>query len=230
MTPKRPKVELFRYTSNPREPIIAAIKMCRNAGIINISQEEIERESTLIQRVIQSGHTSILEHVSFTFIVSGMSLPARTQLFRHRLMSPTEQSKRAVDARDLGYIIPPSILADQEAIGIFTDVMRTCYGAYDALVTLGIPMEDARYAMPQSLETSFIVTINGREMFESILPSRLCRRAQWEVRDVVGQMYQMLMGILPDVYKLTGPKCMTTGCTEKEKCAKEVGGIVNGVR
>lgn len=223
---KRPKVQLYRHTENPREPILAAIRMCRNAGVINIDPSEYTKESVLIQSVIKSGHTSVLEHASFTFIVTGMSLPARTQFFRHRLMSPTEQSKRAIEATELGVVIPDSILGDDAALEIYLDAINTCYAAYDKLRRLGIEKEDARYCMPQSLETSFIVTINGRELFESIFPDRLCRRAQWEVRYMVGQMYRIAMGILPDVYKLTGPRCQTTGCRESEKCAKEVGVIV----
>ncbi len=222
---KRPKVQLYRHTENPREPILAAIRMCRSAGVINVDPNECLKESALIQSVIKSGHTSILEHVSFTFIVSGMSLPARTQFFRHRLMSPTEQSKRAVDATELGVVIPDSILENSVALDIYLEAISKCYAAYSLIVGLGIEKEDARYCMPQSLETSFIVTINGRELFESIFPDRLCKRAQWEVRGMVGQMYRIAMGVLPDVYKLTGPRCQTTGCREAEQCANKVGVI-----
>lgn len=223
---KRPKVTLFKATEKPYKSVLAAIKTCRSVEAIDPDFRIMPSDAKLIESVIKSGHTSVLEHVSFTFIVTGMSLPARTQFFRHRLMSPTEQSKRAVEATELGVVIPDSILGDDAALETYLDAINTCYAAYDKLRWLGIEKEDARYCMPQSLETSFIVTINGRELFESIFPDRLCRRAQWEVRYMVGQMYRIAMGILPDVYKLTGPRCQTTGCRESEKCAKEVGVIV----
>lgn len=222
MIQKRPKVTLFKATEKPYKSLLAAIKTCRSVEAVDPDIRILPSDAKLIESVIKSGHTSILEHVSFTFIVTGMSLAARSQFFRHRLMSPTEQSKRAVSALELGVVVPDTILNDQMALGAYLDCIDKCYDTYDILVNMGVPKEDARYCMPQSLETSFIVTINGRELFESIFPDRLCRRAQWEVREMVGQMYQIVMGMMSSVYKLTGPRCHFGKCREAERCTKEV--------
>ena len=222
MIQRRPKVTLFKATDKPYKSVLAAIKTCRSVEAIDTDFRIMPSDAKLIESVIKSGHTSVLEHVSFTFIVTGMSLAARSQFFRHRIMSPTEQSKRAVNALELGVVVPDSIIGNDIALGLYLDSVEKCYDTYDILVGMGIPREDARYCMPQSLETSFIVTINGRELFDSIFPDRLCKRSQWEVRDAVGQMYQIVMGMMPSVYKLTGPRCHFGKCREAERCAKEI--------
>lgn len=172
----------------------------------------------LIATVLKSGHTSILEHVAFTFAVEKCSLIARTQLFRHRHTSPTEQSKRSVDANFIGYVIPSSIAANIDANDRYIAAMNRAWDSYNKLIELGIPKEDARYVLPVAQDTQFVITINARELFDVVFPDRMCKRSQLETRDVVDKMYQICMGIIPTVFKLTGPKCYFGMCTETEKC------------
>ena len=46
-----------------------------------------EKMADLIRRCIRSGHTSVLEHVSFTFAISGVARVLSHQLVRHRMAS-----------------------------------------------------------------------------------------------------------------------------------------------
>ena len=221
-----PRVSMICCTPHAEAVIVAAIKTCRAANgvpcIYDIEADAMTTGATkdLIGRVLKSGHTSILEHVQYTFDVSGMSLAARSQLFRFRHGSYTEQSKRTVTASQLGIVQPQTISLNAEATLLYNDVIRAAYFAYDRMVELGIPKEDARYAMPVSLETATVITYNARELFDVVFPSRLCFRAQWEVRAVCMQMYDICLRTLPSVFKLTGPKCHTGSCTEHEKCKR----------
>jgi thymidylate synthase (FAD) len=218
---KRPLVTLIRSTSGPHTSILSAIKVCQSTDSVTDTVFG-PNDYSLIEKVIKSGHTSILEHISFTFVVEGMSLAARSQLFRHRLASYTEQSKRSVDALELGIIMPDTIKSDPVAEGLFLDAVEACYDTYQSLTDLGIPREDARYVMQVAMETSFVVTYNGRELFDSVFPDRLCRRAQWEVRETVEQMYRIAMNVIPTVYKLTGPRCNFGKCREAHKCIESI--------
>ena len=223
----RPRVYLYQSTPDMLSSILAACRVCRSeVGIPDrIGNEEIgPAQQAMIRRVLKSGHTSVLEHISFTFAVSGMSLAARSQLFRHRIASYTEQSKRAVDASKVATVLPPSIAENTQAGQVYHQLVTAAHEAYCKLVDLGVPMEDARYVMPVATETHFLVTYNGRELFDSVFPDRMCMRAQWEVREVVGYMYQIAMSKLPSVYKLTGPRCHNDKCSEIEKCMRKVGG------
>lgn len=173
----------------------------------------------MIKRVLESGHTSILEHISFTFTVENASLVARSQLFSHRLMSVTEQSKRSIDANLIDFIVPSAIALDPSYMERFIAAMDRAWDSYNKLIQMGVHKEDARYVLPVAQSTQFVCTVNGRELFDVIFPLRMCKRAQEETRDIVGQMYSICMGVVPEVFKLTGPKCIVTGkCNEMEKC------------
>jgi thymidylate synthase (FAD) len=185
-------------------------EITNDEGIVNFD---------MIERVIKSGHTSILEHVSFTFLIEGCSLVARSQLFRHRLMSLTEQSKRSVDANKIGFVIPEGISKDTVQAERYQAAMHRAWDSYNKLLELGASREEARYVLPIAQTTQFVATVNCRELFDVIFPLRMCKRTQIETREVVGGMYQICMSVMPRVFRLTGPKCIVTGtCTEQEKC------------
>ena len=223
-----PTATFMAATPYPLGVIVSAIKVCR-AGADDTAMpllheiEETEANRRLIARVLKSGHTSVLEHVQFTFSVSGMSLAARSQLFRHRHGSYAEQSKRTVEADTLGIVIPQSIRDNPGAYNEYCSAINRVNSAHRTMVDVhGIPKEDARYVSPLGLETRCVITYNARELFDTVFPLRLCLRAQWEVRTVVNQMYDICMQVLPCVFKLTGPKCFNGKCNEHEKCIRVV--------
>lgn len=84
----QPSVSILSHTENPLETIYRAARQCYSAGSV-IDMEPVSREkmAELVQRCIRSGHTSVLEHVSFTFAISGVSRALSHQLVRHRMAS-----------------------------------------------------------------------------------------------------------------------------------------------
>lgn len=215
-------------SSSPQQEkaLILAIRSCRSVGSLHDAYFEAGgsiEDAELIARTLRAGHTSILEHIYYTFIVENISLVARSQFFRHRHMSPTEQSKRSIDANLVGYSIPPLINKDPAILARYEAAMERAWDSYNKLLQMSVSKEDARYVLPISQHTQFVVTINGRELFDVIFPLRMCRRSQWEVRDMASRMHNICMTVLPQVFKLTGPKCIVTGtCNEIEKCRKEI--------
>lgn len=93
-------VALIRYTPAPDELAMLAASVCTN-------KEPSERGMTT---AVGSGHESILEHASFTFLAENISRVLLAQLTRHRIASFSVESQRYVNYEDgFGYIIPPSI-------------------------------------------------------------------------------------------------------------------------
>lgn len=62
-----------------------------------------------------------------------------------------------------------------------------------------IPKEDARYALPNSCETEVVMTCNFRE-WRFILKTRLHRHAQWEIREVMADILDILARECPSVF------------------------------
>ena len=64
-----------------------------------------------------------------------------------------------------------------------------CYAqnAYNELVALGIPKEDAREVLPNACCTKILVSMNIRSM-RDFLGKRLIKKAQWQIRTMARLM------------------------------------------
>lgn len=105
------KVSLLSYTTNPEQNIVAAIRQCYSQVGAKELKEKTNKETRerLIRQVMASGHTSTLEHASFTFAIDGVSRVTEIHLIRHRIASFSIQSGRYVKRGDAAYRIPPKI-------------------------------------------------------------------------------------------------------------------------
>jgi len=110
---------------------------------------------------------------------------------------------RVLPALELGFVRPPSVDELHWAIS-------TLQGLYSYAVARseGAPPEDARYLLPQSVKTRVLVTMNARELLEVFLPLRLCRRAQWEIREVAMGIWAQLYRLEPRLWRYAGPRCV----------------------
>jgi thymidylate synthase (FAD) len=88
------KVVLLSYTTNPEQNIVAAIRQCYSAVGAEELKEKTKKEvkDRLINQVVESGHTSTVEHAVFTFAIEGISRACSHQLVRHRMASYSMQS------------------------------------------------------------------------------------------------------------------------------------------
>jgi len=91
-------VRLLNHTPDPERAIAAAARLCYApvgaAELTETMSDEAVRR--VLKTIITSGHTSALEHASYTFAVDGVSRAMTHQLVRHRLASYNQQSQRYV--------------------------------------------------------------------------------------------------------------------------------------
>jgi len=223
------KVELLTMTSHALAAIYAACKQCYSSenaahifaqAIKGIPSEQKQEE--FVKNIVASGHESVIEHVSFTFAISGISRALSHQLVRHRIASYSQQSQRYVKAKNFYYIIPPTISKDPKLKTIFKKTMRDIQKTYDMMVekleAAGIKGEkahqDARFILPNACETKIVVTMNCRSLL-NFFALRCCERAQWEIRALANAMLNICKKKLPAVFAEAGPKCERLGyCPE----------------
>ena len=217
------KVKLINHTPNPERMVAVAARLCyAPVGgedlFSNLSQDEIEK---LVRFVVKSGHLSTTEHISFTFAIEGVSRALTHQLVRHRIASYSQQSQRYVMFKDnFDYITPKAIEKNKLAREVFKDFIKISKETYDKLISLGIDKEDARYVLPNASETKIIVTMNARELLH-FFSLRLCRRAQWEIREMAKLMLKRVRQVCPIIFEDAGPDCIRTKCSEGEmSCGK----------
>ena len=135
----------------------------------------------LISSVIESGHGSTIEHVVFTFAISGVSRTLSHQLVRHRAgVAFDQQSQRYVKFKGAATMLPHSIAeGDADLRERFEEQVDGALGLYGELVQAGIPGEDARFVFPNATRTNLVMTTNLRALIH-MSGLRLCTMAQWE--------------------------------------------------
>ena len=225
-------VTILAHTPGPDELVAAAARICyRDVAAAGLLENEGEKLSeALLEHIWKSGHHSPFEHASFTFAVDGLSRVASHQLVRHRLASFSQQSQRYVKMDRPAAVMPPSVAATPGATDIFEEQVRAAHGAYAALIAMGIPAEDARFILPHGWETRLVLTMNARELHH-FFRLRLCRRAQWEIRELARQMLVLCRREAPALFRRAGPSCIFGPCGEERPCGrpyKTMEGILAG--
>lgn len=104
-------VTLLAHTPNPEKIAASAAKLCYSSSGIDSIMEGLTEEKTadFIDMLVSVGHESVMEHVSFTFGVEGISRACSHQLVRHRIASYSQKSQRYVNENGFEYIVPPEI-------------------------------------------------------------------------------------------------------------------------
>lgn len=164
--------------------------------------------------VLASGHDSILEHVSFTFLVSGVSRALLAQLTRHRIASFSVQSQRYVAQNGFDYVIPPAIANNPKLKHAFEFHLYTMNSNYEFMVheliasgrTEQEAREDARFLLPNAAATQLVVTMNAREL-KHFFSLRCCNRAQWEIRALADRMRTLVLEVEEGLFKDSGAPC-----------------------
>ena len=151
-----------------------------------------ESDARLIRFLIERGHGTPFEHAVFTFEVKCPLFVAR-QWIRHRIASYNEVSLRYCLAEP-DYYIPEGLAG--EALREYRDAVERAFQAYEELIRLGVPREQARAVLPLAAYTQFYWTINARSLM-NFLQQRLDRTAQYEIRQYAEVIYRIFADKMP---------------------------------
>jgi len=243
------KVTLISHTPDPERLVAAAAKVCYSASDIDRIFDNLNDHASVasfIHMLVEMGHESPLEHISFTFGIEGVSRSLLAQITRHRIASFSVQSQRYVKENHFQYVTPPSIEKNPEALERFEKAMADCKAAYDELFALlyegyrkdyessggkdpkmlkayeKTAMEDARFVLPNASCTKMMLTMNARSLL-NFFSLRCCARAQWEIRAVADEMLKAVKAVAPVIFEGAGPGCMAGSCPEgKMSCGNAI--------
>ena len=241
------KVKLLSYTPDAEKLVATAAKLCYSSSGINDLRDGLtdEKTASFIDMLVSIGHESVMEHVSFTFGIEGISRACSHQLVRHRIASYSQKSQRYVSEKGFEFITPPSIADIPEAKSEFDRIIGEITESYEKLAALltekhtaeftaqgmdekaarskasKLANEDARFVLPNACETKIVMTMNIRSLF-NFFNHRCCSRAQWEIREVANEMLRQCLKVAPHIFAHAGPSCVVSGkCPEgKMTCGK----------
>ena len=161
---KEQRSKIFRVEEHPT---LASVQINESFSVHNETWHAIKiwenSAEKFIEMLIRNNHLSVLEHVTSTFRISGVSRVFTHQLVRHRMASFTQQSQRYVNEQKFQYIEPLSIQKNQEAHKLFTYFMDEARKSYVKLQEIGIRNEDARFILPNSINSEIVITADLRE-------------------------------------------------------------------
>lgn len=169
------KVTIINYNVNAHSIVAAAGRMSTTEGSADEIYEkacknEQEKNIKLIQKIMSSGHNSVLEHISLNLSFDNVSVFVEQFMIEFRLASFTVKSRRYVDFGKMGYVSPEySQYAEEnrESLrNIYEKHMEMLFHEYNAFIELGIPKEDARFILPYSFRSNFFCTVNARELIK----------------------------------------------------------------
>jgi thymidylate synthase (FAD) len=170
----------------------------------------------LITNVVESGHGSTIEHIVFTFALSGVSRTLSHQLVRHRAgVAFDQQSQRYVKFKDAATMLPATIAEGNPALRArYEEQIDGALGLYGDLLEAGVPGEDARFVFPNATRTNLVMTVNLRALIH-MSGLRLCTMAQWEIRRLFQLIRHEVFGVSPFLGSFLAPKCVPLGyCDE----------------
>lgn len=233
------KVKLLNYTRDGELLVASAAKLCySNSDIEEIMHSQGEEQVRgFIDKLMDIGHESPIEHISYTFGVEGVSRALTHQLVRHRIASYSQQSQRYVRLDQFDYVVPPAIEEFADAKVKYVEAMEAAQKSYDHIVEILYAehtrellksgrgeeeakrmaekksIEDARYVFPNACSSKIIVTMNARSLL-NFFEHRCCLRAQWEIRAMAMEMLRLVKGVAPTIFKGAGPACIKGPCPE----------------
>lgn len=158
----------------------------------------------LLRFITKSGHTSTLEHISYTFAITDVSRSLLAQLTRHRVgFSFSVQSQRYVrmgskdKIQGCTFVVPTSIFKDNEAIEIYEAFLDRAQLVYDTLREKGVPPEDARMVLPNATTCNMVMTCNLRALLDFYGKRKRNSGAQWEISRLAEKLRELVEEVDP---------------------------------
>lgn len=145
-----------------------------------------EKNNKLIEKILLSGHTSVLEHANFNLSFDDVSVFVEQFIIEFRLASFTVKSRRYVDFSGMGFYKPD--LPSGELEDAYNKHMEYLFNEYSYFLEKGVPKEDARFVLPYSFRSNFYCTINARELVHIVNEMINGRGAKYPELKALGRM------------------------------------------
>lgn len=198
------KVELLHNT--PLWVASTAIRTCWSSGDKSDTEDGQvgEKDKALIERVGNKfKHKSTLEHLVYTFFISGISRAALQELARHRTASLSVKSSRYTlkELKNSGSLVDEIGAgwkwAEVEKFCVLTDDHRVNAAIALALFSLkevleqGVSNDIAKYCLPDSYKTELTWTMDARNL-QNFLSLRTSKAALKEMQTLAHKIFETL--------------------------------------
>jgi thymidylate synthase (FAD) len=177
---------------------------------MSFGKRQKQSNGAFIRHLIEKGHESVLEHVNWTFLITGVSRAFTHQLVRHRVgFSFSQLSQQYFDHTEAEFLKPPILAkfpkacaAWEKAVGAARESYKDILGELAELQNPdknGITKKEikrlirssARSVLPNATETKIVITANARAI-RHFLGVRGSIPGDEEMRRVCGELLKLL--------------------------------------
>lgn len=173
------------------------------------------------KNIMESGHGSVLEHASLSFLFYGISRSLTHELVRHRHFSFSQISQRYVSGKVLRFVERPEYQEDEELHEAFENRIEIAAAEYERTASRLLDMQQqgsallsgemktdlrkkvqqtARSLLPNETEAPIVVTGNVRA-WRHFLEMRSGEHAEIEIRALAYRVYLCLYAVEPMLFE-----------------------------
>jgi thymidylate synthase (FAD) len=203
-------------TSTDSEALIEASgRICYMA--FGEGKQSGKSNSEYIWNLIEMGHESVLEHINWSFLITGVSRAFTHQLVRHRVgFAYSQLSQQYHDESEATFVVPPSVEkcaksfakwkeSISSSISIYKELIKTIESdeSLDSMVKkerLREIRSASRSILPNATETKIMVTVNARAL-RHFFKMRGELDGDWEMRAVSCELYRQVISDAPAAFQ-----------------------------
>lgn len=211
------KIGMVSLLNEPSEPV----KILNMAYNLNHS----DANSTLeFNKYVTSARPRELEQLSYSFLISNITLSGITHMVRHRMQSIIVPSIKEIEHSK--FIVPDTIKNNSRLFEIYKEALETSNKMIKQIrENETLKYYNYYYALSGNV-MDIMTTINARELMHFI-KLRTCKRAQWEIRNIAIEMLKHLRVSCPELFNYFGPSCFVEGkCPEGNMTCGEMKEVV----
>ncbi|XDZ50781.1 FAD-dependent thymidylate synthase [Neisseriaceae bacterium CLB008] len=205
-----------KNASAAEELIEISGRVCYMSFGIGLQSPRTNQEYIL--NLINQGHDSVLEHVSWTFLLTGVSRAFTHQLVRHRVgFSYSQLSQQYHDESDAKYIAPQGLNKESNIYAEWVNHIEAGVRIYKDLSSKevnqvaeenGLSFKEAtrlvrtisRSILPNATETKIVLTANARAI-RHFLDKRGLIDGDHEMRAVAAAFYKIVSKDAPALFQ-----------------------------
>jgi thymidylate synthase (FAD) len=180
-----------------------------NPNIVRVRNDQ----ETYLQNILKQAHGSVLEHVSFSFVLHNISRVASHELVRHRPgVAISQESLRFVRLADIPFWFPDWAQSDAELMKRATVLLEQMeefqrwMAGHFGLDDEGVPFHEKKHKTsfmrrfaPDGVATGLLWTANVRTLRHTI-EARTDTGAEEEIRLVFGKIAELMRAEAPALF------------------------------
>ena len=213
LTYKDSKIKVLYAVPEPAKVVGLAVAMTMKRNLHDVKPAT----NKLCEFLVKAEHTSLFEHVVYTFQFENFSRSFLAQITRQRTASPTSASQHYQNYNAYPCVISPH--ANQQK---YHDLFEYAFDTYNVCMLDGDPIEEARQVLPNAAAVNLLWTIDARNLL-FFLKQRLCNRNVLEMRIFAHNILKLVRGHFPELFNFAGPQCVYPGGCQQGKLQCEEG-------